>query len=119
MMSRKDTGFLNIARLLASHSEERKKHGAVIVKSGRVVGTGFNKFRNHPLNVDPELIKTHCSRHAEQVAIQQAGSNTKGATIYVARVSKQGFDRNSKPCYICSMLIEDAGIKRVIYTTEQ
>lgn len=119
MMSKKSAGFLNIARLLATHSEERKKHGAVIVKSGRVVGTGFNKFKNHPSNIEPELIKAHCSRHAEQVAIHQAGIHARGATIYVARVNRQGFDRNSKPCIMCSMLIEQAGIKNVIYTTEK
>lgn len=119
MMSRKDNGFLNVARLLAAHSGEKNKHGAVIVKSGRVVGTGFNKFKNHPSNVEPELIKTKCSRHAEQVAIHQAGRHAKGATIYVARINRQGFDRNSKPCLMCSMLIDEAGIKNVIYTTEQ
>lgn len=118
MMSNKDENFLNIARLLASHSEERKKHGAVIVKSGRVVGTGFNKFKNHPSNIEPELIKTRCSRHAEQVAIHQAGSHTRGAIIYVARINNHGYDRNSKPCYVCSARIKKAGIKKVIYTTE-
>jgi len=44
ILSNKDLNFLNVARLLADLSEERKKHGAVVVKSGRVVGTGFNKF---------------------------------------------------------------------------
>jgi len=119
MLSNKDVNFLNLARLIADLSEERKKHGAVVVKSGRVVGTGFNKFKNHPLTVSPNHIKTHCSRHAEQEAIKQAGKHTKGAILYVARVNRQGLDRNSKPCAICDRLITKSGIKKVIYTMEQ
>lgn len=119
MLSKKDLNFLNVARLVADLSEERKKHGAVVVKSGRVVGTGFNKFKNHPSNVLPNQIKTHCSRHAEQVAIRQAGNHTRGAILYVARVNNQGIDRNSKPCAICAKIIKESGIKKVIYTVEE
>ena len=118
MLSRKDFNFLNTARLLADNSEEKKKHGAVVVKGGRVVGTGFNKFKNHPSNVPSDEIKIHCSRHAEQIAIKQAGDNAKGAILYVARVNRQGLDRNSKPCHVCADLIEESGIKRVVYTVE-
>jgi len=119
MLSNKDVSFLNIARYFAEKSEEKKKHGAVVVKSGRVVGAGFNKFKNHPDVIPTDLIKIHCSRHAEEVAIREAGSNAKGAILYVARVNKRGIDRNSKPCRECSKLIEKSGIKKVIYTVEE
>jgi pyrimidine deaminase RibD-like protein len=118
MLSRKDVSYLNLARSLAEKSEENKKHGAVVIKSGRVVGYGFNKFKNHTDLIPEDLIKVHCSRHAEEVAIKTAGQNAKGATLYVARVNKQGLDRNSKPCKICTDLIEESGIKKVIYTME-
>ena len=111
--------FLNVARMIAELSEEKKMHGAVVVKSGRVVGTGFNKFRNHPTIIEPDKIKVHCSRHAEQVAIKQAGKHARGAILYVARVNKQGFDRNSQPCIFCTSIIEKSGIKKVIYTVEE
>lgn len=119
MLSNKDLSFLNMAMYFAEKSAERRKHGAVVVKGGRVVGTGFNKFRNCPTIVDPSHIKTHCSRHAEEVAIREAGENSKGAILYVARISKHGFTRNSKPCFICSELINKSGIKRVVYTMEE
>ena len=118
MLSKKDLSFLNMAMYFAEKSAERRKHGAVVVKGGRVVGTGFNKFKNHPTIIQTELIKSHCSRHAEQVAIHQAGRNAKGAIIYVARVSKKGEDRNSRPCNLCYSLIKKVGIKQVIYTME-
>lgn len=119
MLSKKDVSYLNIARSLAEKSEEKKKHGAVVIKSGRVVGYGFNKFKNHTDYIPEDLIKIHCSRHAEEVAIKIAGNNAKGAILYVARVNNQGIDRNSKPCKICAKLIKKSGIKKVIYTMEE
>lgn len=119
MLSKKDVSYLNIARSLAEKSEEKKKHGAVVIKSGRVVGYGFNKFKNHTDYIPEDLIKVHCSRHAEEVAIKIAGNNAKGAILYVARVNNQGIDRNSKPCKICAKLIKESGIKKVIYTMEE
>lgn len=119
MLSRKDNAYLSVARYFATKSTARNTHGCVIVKGGRVLGTGWNKDRNHPTIVSPEHIKTDCSFHAEEVAIREAGpSNIKGAIIYVARVNRQGNDRNSKPCSKCSDLIDKVGIKRVVYTTQ-
>jgi deoxycytidylate deaminase len=101
---------------MASKSASRQKHGAVVVKSGRVIGTGFNKDKNHPMAVSPEHIKTHCSRHAEVEAIRDARFAVDGAILYVARVNRQGKDRNSRPCRYCQVVIKSTKIKKVIYT---
>ena len=119
MLSRKEEAFLSVARYFAGRSKSRKTHGAILVKSGRVVGTGYNKDRNSPFIVSPEHIKPHCSRHAEVEAIRDAGSNATGAVLYVARVNKQGQDRNSKPCILCEVVIKENNIKRVIYTKDE
>ena len=119
MLSKKDRSYLSVARYLAKKSSARNTHGALVVKGGRVLGSGFNKNRNHPTIVSPEHIKTECSFHAEEVAIREAGDNAKGAILYVARVNKHGADRNSKPCHVCSKLIRRSGIKKVIYTVEE
>jgi deoxycytidylate deaminase len=116
MLSKREKAFLSVARYLASKSYSRQKHGAVIVKGGSVIGTGFNKDRNHPDIVSPEHIKSHCSVHAEVDAIRDAKWNVKGAVLYVARVNAQGKDRNSKPCDRCMVVIEETQIKKVIYT---
>lgn len=101
---------------MASKSQSRQKHGAVVVKSGRVLGTGYNKDKNNPFIVSPEHIKTHCSSHAEIEAIKDAGWNVKGAVLYVARVNRQGNDRYSRPCKYCQKTITSVEIKKVIYT---
>lgn len=119
MLSNRDRSYLSVARYLATKSIARNTHGAIIVKGGRVMGAGYNKNRNSPLIVSPEHIKTDCSYHAEEVAIREAGEdNVRGAIIYVARVNKNGCDRDSKPCEKCAILIKKAGIKRVVFTTE-
>ena len=118
MLSKKDKAFLSVARYFATKSTARNTHGAVIVKGGRVVGTGYNRNRNHPTIVSPEHIKTNCSIHAEESAIRDAGYDVKNAVIYVARVNKHGEDRDSKPCPRCLALINESGIKRIIYTMQ-
>lgn len=118
-LSNRDRSYLSVARYLANKSVARNTHGAVVVKGGRVLGTGWNKNRNHPAIVSPEHVKTDCSYHAEEVAIREAGEdNVRGAIIYVARVNKNGQDRDSKPCPKCASLIEQVGIKRVVFTME-
>ena len=119
MLSNRESSFLSVARYIAGKSASRQKHGAVVVKSGRVLGTGFNKDKNHPMSVSPEHIKTHCSRHAEVEAIRDANFAVEGATLYVARVNRQGQDRNSKPCIYCQAVIESTKIKKVIYTESE
>ena len=119
MLSNKERAYLSVARYFATKSSARNTHGAVVVKGGRVLGTGWNKNRNHPAIVSPEHIKSDCSTHAEESAIRDAGEdNVRNAVIYVARVNKNGHDRDSKPCPKCRSLIDRVGIKRVIFTTE-
>ena len=70
--------------------------GAVIVKEGKVVGTGFHKALGEA--------------HAEVVAIDEAGDSAKGATLYVTL----------EPCNHtgitppCTGKIVDANINRVV-----
>jgi len=119
LLSKRDRAYLSVARYCATKSTARNTHGAVVVKGGRVLSTGWNKNRNHPAIVSPEHIKTECSYHAEEVAIREAGEdNVRGAVIYVARINKNGEDRDSKPCAKCAAIIKQSGIKRVIFTME-
>jgi deoxycytidylate deaminase len=119
VLSKSEQAYLSAARYFAKKSKSNKKHGAILVKSGSVVGTGYNKDRNHPLFISPEHIKSHCSRHAETEAIREARGNAEGAVLYVARVNSQGQDRNSKPCRLCQIVITQNKIKKVIHTKDE
>lgn len=113
-MTKKDKQFLQRAMGLALSSQERHRHGSIIVRKGKIISWGINSLRNHPsVCSDP---KAQAGRHAEREAIRRANTNLEGATIYVARINKTGDPLLSKPCKACQEAIEKAGIKKVIYT---
>lgn len=100
---------------LAETSECRKRHGAIIVRSGSVLGMGVNRQKNNPTIVDADSSPWHCGDHAEIAALKRV-KNTKGATLYVARVLASGQPTISKPCKNCKNAIDSAGIKKVVWT---
>jgi dCMP deaminase len=114
--------FMDIARLVARRSTcLRRQVGALVVKEKNILATGYN---GTPSGI------THCSEvgclrqklgvpsgerhelcrglHAEQNAIIQAakhGVNIAEATLYTTH----------SPCIICSKMIINAGIRRIVY----
>lgn len=114
-----DTIFLNIAKEIASASKcVSKQVGAVIVKDGRILSTGYNgtpsKYENCNEHWDNEYTKEHhewsktYEIHAEMNAIIWAareGISIKDATIYVTL----------EPCSECSKNVIASGIKRIVY----
>jgi tRNA(Arg) A34 adenosine deaminase TadA len=114
-MSRHDAR-INQALRVAKSSTYRWKHGAVVVRGGRVIGFAPNKFRNSPF-VDPENV----TDHAEAAIIRELLKNysdLRNSTIYIARISNNDEIRMSRPCPDCMKLIVEAGIKEIVYTNE-
>jgi len=114
-----DQNFINIAKEIASASKcVSKQVGAVIVKDGRILSTGYNGtppgYTNCTDHWDGEYTKDHhewsktYEIHAEMNAIIWAareGISINGATIYVTL----------EPCSDCSKNIIASGIKRIVY----
>lgn len=90
-----------------------QKIGAVIVKDGKVVGRGFRET-----TILQEQPYKDITIHAEHQAIQEAGKNAKGATLYntlepcARRSVLPGAWEPPPPC--CQLIFE-AGIKRVVF----
>jgi len=115
-----DANFINIASELASASKcVSKQVGAVIVKDGRILSTGYNGtpagFTNCCDHWDNEYTKEHhewsktYEIHAEMNAIIWAarkGICIENATIYVTL----------EPCSECSKNLIASGIKRIVYS---
>jgi dCMP deaminase len=116
-----DKNFINIAKEIASASKcVSKQVGAVIVKDGRILSTGYNGtpagyknccdyWEGHYTKEHHEWSKTY-EIHAEMNAIIWAarkGISIEGATIYVTL----------EPCSDCSKNIIASGIKRIVYET--
>lgn len=117
-----DEYFLQIAKLVATRSTcLRRQVGAVLVKDKRVLSTGYNGAPSqlaHCLDIGclredlcvPSGERHELCRglHAEQNAIIQAayhGVSIKGSTLYCTH----------HPCIICSKMLINAGVERVVY----
>ncbi len=114
--------FMDITRLVAKRSTcLRRQVGAVLVKDKKILATGYNgapsrlehcldigclrESRGIPSGERHELCR---GLHAEQNAIIQAayhGVAIRGATLYCT----------NHPCIICSKMIINAGIEKVVY----
>lgn len=96
----------------SEHSQHR--HGAVIVKGGNILSTGYNQLR--PSNV----LKTktiHAEAHAIlKMLVSGRSSDLIGSTIYCARWTRGGSIGNSKPCASCYELCRSVGITSCVYT---
>lgn len=97
----------------------------MLVKGGRVISTGYNKYVNPP-HLFPDKspnedgyseFRQHSSIHAEIDAIRGVDPEiVRGATIYVARVTHGGGVGLSRPCENCTNALIDAGVRKVVYT---
>jgi tRNA(Arg) A34 adenosine deaminase TadA len=111
-LSRNELKWLSYAVDTAHDAHHRQwKVGAVLVRSGRIVAIGQNKYRNNPALVEHHNV----SYHAEEVAIRRAG-NAEGATIYVARLTRSGKIGTAKPCKRCQQALLDNGVTTAIWT---
>lgn len=110
-----DRTYMNMAKELAKLSHaERAKVGALIVKDTHILAEGYNgtprgfdnkcEYYDYPghLYTKPEVL------HAESNAIAKLARSTSsscGSTLYVTLA----------PCYECSKLIIQVGIRKVVY----
>lgn len=118
-----DDYFMEIAFLVATRSTcLRRQVGAIIVKDKHIIATGYNGAPSGLLHCS----ETGCLReklgiapgqrhelcrglHAEQNAIIQSavhGVSIAGGTLYAT----------TQPCVLCSKMLINAGIKRIVFS---
>lgn len=102
--------YLTMAAGVALDSKCKFRHGAIVVKHGKILGSSYNIYKNDPKYVDFR----HSQIHAEVAALKKAGWPTR-ATVYVARVNAKGYFRMSKPCENCQILLDRLKCK-VVWT---
>jgi dCMP deaminase len=133
----KDIYYLDIARVVASRSTCLKVlMGAIIVKEDQIIATGYVGAPRHtksslehgfclrkklsvPSGTQYELCR---SVHAEQNAIinaARAGVSLLGGDIYIFGKNREtGKILDAFPCFICKKMIINAGLNRVITSTQ-
>lgn len=110
-ISNNDKAFVNAAAKVALTSDYRFRMAALLVKSGRVLRGETNTPRITP-DTPPHRVSTHA-----EVRVIRNSKNIKGSTLYVARLLSNDQTALSKPCVWCLEHIVNAGIYRVVYTT--
>ena len=120
-----DKRFMELTETVAGWSscfQENRQVGAVIAKNKRILTTGYNgasagimsckergECLRRKLNIPSGTRHEVCyATHAEQNAIIQAakmGISIDGATLYCTH----------QPCVICSKMIINSGIVRIVY----
>ena len=115
MYSGKTAKFFNLAINEALKSNCKQRHGAVIVRGGRVISTGYNKARNNPAIIPINELPKGVTVHAEIDALKKV-RNPSGCDIYVVRIDRMGHFKLSKPCHICWTMLKYSGIKGVYHT---
>lgn len=88
--------------------------GATIVKSGRILARACNEPKNSPAT--PGMPVNKCSVHAEAAVLRLADGA--GATVYVARMGRNGQRGLARPCQACEELLRQHGVRRVIWTID-
>jgi tRNA(Arg) A34 adenosine deaminase TadA len=95
------------------------RHGAVLVKGGSIFNITTNSFNHTSFGQRFRSSPGHATHHAEVACVLGLDkATTYGATIYVARVNKNGEWRMSKPCEMCEEVMKHVGIKKVVYTVD-
>ncbi len=121
-----DEYFIEIAKLVSTRSNcVSRKVGAVITVDNQIISTGYNgapKGLHHCVdaggclrklnNIESGTRQEICRAvHAEQNAIISAavkGVSIKGGTIYL----------NTYPCSICTRMLINAEIKKIVYESD-
>jgi diaminohydroxyphosphoribosylaminopyrimidine deaminase/5-amino-6-(5-phosphoribosylamino)uracil reductase len=75
--------------------------GALLVKRGRIIAEGYHKKAGTP--------------HAEAIAIDKAGRNAKGATLFISLEPCSHRDKRTPPC---TGKIISAGVRKVVVAME-
>lgn len=101
--------------------EDLPKMAAIISKRKRIISTGLNSRKTHPMMQRFTDNYLRVCLHAEMAAINNAiKSNAEqelqGADIFVARITKSGEPAIAKPCPICQKALDTYGIAGVYWT---
>lgn len=93
--------MVKTAKRVAKKSRHKKsKHGAVLIKSGRVIASAQNS-----------------NGHAEAVALSKIKDLPNRTIMWSVRVMADGSLGMAKPCHACLSIMKELGVKTCYYST--
>lgn len=111
----REARFIDRAARIASTSQMRHKHGAILVTNGNIRAVGVNVKQNDP---KPWVPYDYLSTHAEINALTQTKPQLITGTLYVVRVNKDGKLMPSMPCDHCIgyMMKWTTNLRKVVHS---
>lgn len=109
---------INILKKNALNSSLHYKHSACILKNGKILAIGKNKYFKN-ISIENERIKL--SIHAEVDALfKHYNKNLKGLDILIIRICDKSCNlKNSRPCNSCIEKLREKGIRKVYYSNDK
>ena len=121
MNSKQKTILDKTVEYAKGNSTQLPQMAATIVIKNEIVSVGFNQKRTHPFQklMSGDENKIHI--HAEMDALNKAlkvikREDLKKATMFVARVLKNGCKAKAKPCMYCAKALERFNLSAVYWT---
>lgn len=126
-LTKRHKAYFDAAKAVSALSNHRQAHiGAAVVYKHRIISTGYNSTRTHPLqkkyNAYRFNVDTSHTLHAELQAllplIKDKDIDFSKVSLYVHREHKDGSLALAKPCPSCMALIKELGIRNIYFTGE-
>jgi len=115
--------------LLDNHNANRCRHFSFIIYKNRLISTGLNCNKTHPLNLRNRKIsrvtgedysnqKQTCSELNAILKLKRLTNiDTRKCTLVNLRYDRNGFKALAKPCMSCTSLLRYHNFKQVIWST--
>lgn len=128
-MTHKNIKYFNYARNMAMMSDYNRVHiGCVAVMNNKILSTGFNTTKSHPLQAHYNQFRDfhgaemhNYTLHAEMSCLIPLWSSNLAwnkIKLYIYRIKCGTGKGLSRPCNGCMAAIKDLGIKEIYYTTD-
>lgn len=121
--------LLNTAWKFAKNHEFDSKmtftHCAIVARGSKILGIGYNRYgwssKQKGKYCARKQNSAMCSVHAEVDALLKVASreDIKGSTVYVVRINRQNELAMSKPCPMCSQILQEHGVKRAFFSVSE
>jgi len=98
---------------------------AISCKRGKILATGVNQIKSHPIMLNASYNKRQIFLHAEADAIRKSLRFTDDLSqcrIHVLRLKRNNDGAwmlgNARPCVGCMTLIQEAGMQEIFWTED-
>ena len=126
-----DLEYFRKAKEIALLSDKRTKVGCIAVYNNRIISTGCNGSKTHPLQLEYNKYRDFDGGHtANEIKAEihaEIGCLSRlihydirwnKVKLYIYRVCRSREKGLSYPCNACMRLIKDLGIRHIYFTTD-